>query len=77
MRGYLTHVIEQADAAHARGLTFQEAIEVVDLGEYATWLDAERIVVNFHRRYRELDPAATPELDQMRLMAMMAQKGLS
>ncbi|MGP3916947.1 fumarylacetoacetate hydrolase family protein [Nonomuraea sp. 10N515B] len=77
VRGYLTHAIEQADAAHARGLTFQEAIEAVDLGEYATWLDAERIVVNLHRRYRELDPAATPELDQMTLMAMMAHKGLS
>ncbi|GII04088.1 fumarylacetoacetate hydrolase family protein [Planobispora takensis] len=74
VRGYLTHVVEQADAAHARGLSFAEAIETVDLGEYAAWLDAERIVVNLHRRYRELDPAATPALDQMTLMAMMAAK---
>ncbi|NRQ32470.1 MBL fold metallo-hydrolase [Nonomuraea sp. NN258] len=77
VRGYLTHVVEQADAAHARGLSFAEAIEAVDLDEYATWLDAERIVVNVHRRYRELDPAATPELDQLTLLAMMAAKALS
>ncbi|MFI0422304.1 fumarylacetoacetate hydrolase family protein [Spongiactinospora sp. 9N601] len=80
VRGYLTHVTEQADAAHARGLSFPEAIEAVNLGEYATWLDAERIVVNLHRRYRELDPATTPEPDRMTLMAMMAaaaEKGLS
>ncbi|GII97609.1 fumarylacetoacetate hydrolase family protein [Sinosporangium siamense] len=77
VRGYLTHVIGQADAAHARGLSFAEAIEAVDLDEYATWLDAERIVVNLHRRYREIDPDATPRLDQMTLMALMAGRTLS
>ncbi|WP_156960417.1 hypothetical protein [Amycolatopsis taiwanensis] len=49
----------------------------MDLDEYATWLDAERIVVNLHRRYRELDPTATPDLDQMTLVAMMAQRELA
>ncbi|MEV1005555.1 MBL fold metallo-hydrolase [Nonomuraea sp. NPDC050202] len=77
VRGYLAHVAEQADTAHAQGLSFAEAIEKVDLDEYATWLDAERIVVNLHRRYRELDPAATPDLDQLTLLAMMAERGLS
>lgn len=33
--------------------------------------------VNVHRRYRELDLATTPELDQLTLMAMMAERGLS
>ncbi|MFI7439640.1 fumarylacetoacetate hydrolase family protein [Nonomuraea indica] len=77
VRGYLAHVVEQADAAHARGLSFAEAVESVDLDEYATWLDSERIVVNLHRRYRELDPAAAPDLDQMTLLAMMAGRALS
>ncbi|MFC3979804.1 fumarylacetoacetate hydrolase family protein [Streptosporangium jomthongense] len=81
VRGYLTHVVEQADAAHARGVPFAEAARTVDLGEYATWLDAERIVVNLHRRYRELDPETTPELSRLTLMAMMADwdaiRGLS
>ncbi|MET7459722.1 fumarylacetoacetate hydrolase family protein [Nonomuraea sp. NPDC005501] len=77
VRGYLAHVVEQADAAHARGLSFAEAVQAVDLGEYAGWLDSERIVVNLHRRYRELDPAGTPELGQLTLMAMMAERALS
>jgi glyoxylase-like metal-dependent hydrolase (beta-lactamase superfamily II) len=77
VRGYLTHVVEQADAAHARGLSFAEAVRTVRLGEYASCRDSERIVVNLHRRYRELDPTTTPELDQMTLMAMMAERALS
>jgi hypothetical protein len=77
VRGYLTHVVEQADAAHARGLSFAEAVRAVDLGEYAAWLDSERIVVNLHRRYRELDPTGTPEQGQLALMAMMAERALS
>ncbi|MEV2272007.1 fumarylacetoacetate hydrolase family protein [Nonomuraea africana] len=77
VRGYLTHVVAQADAAHARGLSYSEALAAVDLDEYVTWLDAERIVVNLYRRYRELDPTTTPQLDQMTLMAMMAERGLS
>nr|WP_055506191.1 fumarylacetoacetate hydrolase family protein [Nonomuraea pusilla] len=77
VRGYLAHVVEQADAAYARGLSYAEAAQAVDLAEYATWLDSERILVNLHRRYRELDPESTPHLDQLTLMAMMAEKGLS
>ncbi len=71
VRGYLTHVVDQADAAHAKGMTFQEAAATVDLAEYATWLDAERIVVNVHQRYRELDPDM-PSLAQTELLALMA-----
>lgn len=72
MRGYLTHVVEQADAAHARGLTHQEAAAGIDLAEYATWLDAERVVVNVYQRYRELDPEL-PRLSQMELLTLMAE----
>ncbi|GAA3430290.1 MBL fold metallo-hydrolase [Streptosporangium sandarakinum] len=31
VRGYLAHVVEQADAAYARGLSFTEAVRAVDL----------------------------------------------
>ena len=31
-----------------------------DLGEYATWLDAERLVGNLHRAYVDLNPAPGP-----------------
>lgn len=72
VRGYLVHVSEQAEAAYRKGLSFVEAADAIDLGEYATWLDAERIVVNVYQRYRELD-SATPQLEPMALLAMQAE----
>ncbi|GBE64736.1 bifunctional 2-hydroxyhepta-2,4-diene-1,7-dioate isomerase/cyclase/dehydrase [Mycobacterium sp. MFM001] len=72
VRGYLVHVNEQAESAYRKGLSFGEAADAIDLGEYATWLDAERIVVNVYQRYRELDPA-TAQLEPMALLAMQAE----
>ncbi|MFZ0835614.1 MAG: fumarylacetoacetate hydrolase family protein [Mycobacterium sp.] len=72
VRGYLVHVAEQAEAAHRQGLSFAEAADTIDLGEYADWLDAERIVVNVYQRYRELDPNM-PELPVMALLTMQAE----
>ena len=71
VRGYLVHVAEQAEAAYRKGLSWAEAADTIDLGEYATWLDAERIVVNVYQRYRELDPD-TPQLEVMALLVMQA-----
>ncbi|MGA8547001.1 MAG: fumarylacetoacetate hydrolase family protein [Mycobacterium sp.] len=72
VRGYLVHVAEQAEAAYRKGLSFVEAADRIDLGEYARWLDAERVVVNVYQRYRELDPG-TPQLPAMGLLAMQAE----
>jgi 2-keto-4-pentenoate hydratase/2-oxohepta-3-ene-1,7-dioic acid hydratase in catechol pathway/glyoxylase-like metal-dependent hydrolase (beta-lactamase superfamily II) len=72
VRGYLVHVAEQADDAYRRGLSFLEAADTMDLGPYAAWLDAERVVVNVYQRYRELDPD-TPELPVMALLTMQAE----
>jgi 2-keto-4-pentenoate hydratase/2-oxohepta-3-ene-1,7-dioic acid hydratase in catechol pathway/glyoxylase-like metal-dependent hydrolase (beta-lactamase superfamily II) len=71
VRGYLVHVAEQAEVAYRKGLSFVEAADSIDLGEYASWLDAERVVINVYQRYRELDPA-TPQLPAMGLLAMQA-----
>jgi glyoxylase-like metal-dependent hydrolase (beta-lactamase superfamily II) len=71
VRGYLVHVADQAEAAYRKGLSFVEAADRMDLGEYASWLDAERIVINVYQRYRELDQG-TPELPVMGLFAMQA-----
>src|SRR3984885_11555993 len=70
--GYLVHVAEQAEAAYRKGLSLVEAADDIDLGEYANWLDAERVVVNVYQRYRELDPG-TPQLPAMGLLAMQAE----
>ena len=72
VRGYLAHVAEQAEAAYRRGLSWAEAADTIDLGEYATWLDAERVVVNVYQRYRELAPD-TPQLEIMGLLVMQAE----
>jgi 2-keto-4-pentenoate hydratase/2-oxohepta-3-ene-1,7-dioic acid hydratase in catechol pathway/glyoxylase-like metal-dependent hydrolase (beta-lactamase superfamily II) len=72
VRGYLAHVAEQAEAAYRKGLSWAEAADTIDLGEYATWLDAERVVVNVYQRYRELDPD-TPPLAVMALLVMQAE----
>lgn len=72
VRGYLAHVAERADAAYRKGLSWSEAADTIDLGEYATWLDAERVVVNVYQRYRELDPD-TPPLPVMALLVMQAE----
>jgi 2-keto-4-pentenoate hydratase/2-oxohepta-3-ene-1,7-dioic acid hydratase in catechol pathway/glyoxylase-like metal-dependent hydrolase (beta-lactamase superfamily II) len=71
VRGYFEHVLAQVDAAHQAGLTFAEAADGIDLGEYAQWLDSERVVVNVYQRYRELEPE-TPELPAIALLAMQA-----
>ncbi|SPM41031.1 2-hydroxyhepta-2,4-diene-1,7-dioate isomerase [Mycobacterium numidiamassiliense] len=72
VRGYLAHVDEQAEAAYRKGLSWSEAADTIDLGEYASWLDAERVVVNVYQRYRELDPD-TPELEVLALLVMQAE----
>ncbi len=72
VRDYLSHVVEQSDAAHAAGQSVFEAADRIDLGEYATWLDAERVVVNVYQRYRELDPQ-TPQQSVVDLLVMQAE----
>jgi 2-keto-4-pentenoate hydratase/2-oxohepta-3-ene-1,7-dioic acid hydratase in catechol pathway/glyoxylase-like metal-dependent hydrolase (beta-lactamase superfamily II) len=72
VRGYLVHVNEQAEAAYRNGLSFTEAADAIELGEYATWLDAERVVVNVYQRYRELDPGI-PRLEPLALLVMQAE----
>jgi 2-keto-4-pentenoate hydratase/2-oxohepta-3-ene-1,7-dioic acid hydratase in catechol pathway/glyoxylase-like metal-dependent hydrolase (beta-lactamase superfamily II) len=71
VRGYLAHIDEQTKVAHEEGLSWSEATDTIDLGEYASWLDAERVVANVYQRYRELDPE-TPQLEVLALLVMQA-----
>jgi cyclase len=52
---YLEFVLATAKAGRAAGLSPLQTAREVDLGEYAGWLDRERIVGNLHRAYRDLD----------------------
>jgi 2-keto-4-pentenoate hydratase/2-oxohepta-3-ene-1,7-dioic acid hydratase in catechol pathway/glyoxylase-like metal-dependent hydrolase (beta-lactamase superfamily II) len=71
LRGYLVHVSEQTDAAYQKGLSFQEAVDDIDLAEYADWLDPERVVTNVYTHYRELG-AEVPELGIVALFGLQA-----
>lgn len=62
-RRYYGFVLATAEEGMALGLSPLEAARHVDLGEFAEWADAERIVLNLHRQYadhdgRELDVTA-------------------
>ncbi len=54
---YLRFVIDVAARGRGKGLTPLQAARDVDLGRFASWADAERIVGNLHRAYAELDGA--------------------
>ncbi|GAB3667433.1 MBL fold metallo-hydrolase [Nocardioides korecus] len=65
VRGYLRLVQDLAVQGRAAGCTPLETARGADLGEYAGWLDAERVVGNLHRAYAELagcEPGARIDL---------------
>lgn len=54
MAAYLAMVRDVAEEAVEDGIEPLEAARQLDLGPYADWHDAERIVGNLHRAYAEL-----------------------
>jgi cyclase len=52
-RRYYRFVLDVADKGISQGLTPLEAAKEASLGEFADWLDAERIVLNLHREYAD------------------------
>jgi cyclase len=57
---YLEFVLRTAKQGVDAGLSPLEAARSCDLGEYAGWLDSERIVGNLHRAYLDIDPTRSP-----------------
>jgi cyclase len=52
-RRYFRFVLEAAERGITRGLEPLEAARETDLGEFADWPDAERLVFNLHRIYAD------------------------
>ncbi|RRO18131.1 MBL fold metallo-hydrolase [Saccharopolyspora rhizosphaerae] len=52
---YYRFVLDTARKGRADGLSPLEAAQRCDLGEFANWPDAERLVLNLHRAYAEAD----------------------
>jgi glyoxylase-like metal-dependent hydrolase (beta-lactamase superfamily II) len=71
MREYLAFVDEQARARHDAGMSAEEAAHDIALGEFAGWIDAERLAVNVDTAYRELDGG--PPTDVVTLFTMMSR----
>jgi cyclase len=50
---YYHFVLETAERGRQEGLSMLETAQQVDLGEFAGWGDAERLVLNLHRAHAE------------------------
>ena len=72
---YLRFVLKVARQGLDAGLPPLAAAREADLGEYAGWLDPERIVGNLHRAYRDLEPQR-PDVDVLAALTdMVAYNG--
>jgi cyclase len=74
---YLAFVLDLARRSLAAGLSPLEAARAADLGEFAGWADAERIVGNLHRAQAELrgTPPGGPVDQGAALADMVAYNG--
>jgi len=70
LRDYLAHVRDETTKRYRAGLPAFEAAADIALTDYASWGDAERIVVNVTTIYRELSGDTTPP-DLAALFAQM------
>jgi glyoxylase-like metal-dependent hydrolase (beta-lactamase superfamily II) len=57
VRAYLEWIRHEATSRFEAGMPAVEAARDIALGEFAAWVDSERIVVNVDTVYRELDPS--------------------
>ncbi|MEU1163018.1 MBL fold metallo-hydrolase [Streptomyces sp. NPDC005921] len=72
IREYLVHVHEQATVRFAAGMPVMDAARDIRLGRFADLDESERLAVNVHTVYRELDPELPP-LDGPGLFGCMAE----
>jgi cyclase len=72
VRDYLTYVREQARRRYEAGMTVYDAAMDIALGDYESWGDAERIVVNVATLFKEFSGDTTPH-DMTALFTMMAK----
>jgi glyoxylase-like metal-dependent hydrolase (beta-lactamase superfamily II) len=72
VRDYLAFVRDEARVRFDAGLSAADAARDIALGEYASWLDAERIVVNVHTLYREFGSDDGPP-NLVELFGLMAE----
>lgn len=72
VKDYLEFVDREARERHAAGMSAEDAAADISLGQFADWIDRERIAVNVDTVYRELDPSHQAS-DVAALFTMMAK----
>lgn len=72
VRDYLTYVRDASRQRYEAGMSAADAARDIALGDYSSWLDAERIVINVHTLYREFG-SSTPPPNTVELFALMAE----
>lgn len=74
VRDYLVYIKTEARRRFDAGLAVGEAARDIQLGDYSSWGDAERIAINVHTLYREFsgDPGPGELGPQLELLAELA-----
>ena len=73
LKEYFTLLTSEARTRYEAGMSPLEAARDIDLGPYAGWSEAERVVANVHALYRDFgDPSSADALTLMGDMAALA-----
>jgi cyclase len=72
VRDYLVYVRDEARARYDAGVSADDAISDIALGDFASWGDAERIAVNVHTLYREFS-GSTERPNPVELFGLMGR----
>ncbi len=72
VRDYLGYINHEVRKRYDDGMSIEEAAFDIALGDYANWLDSERIAVNVDTLYREYSGSTEPP-DVMQLFGLMAR----
>ncbi len=75
VKGYWEYVTDEARKRYDASMSADEAIADIDLGEYSSWGESERIVVNVNTLFKEFSGDTTPA-NIMELFGTMAKLGL-
>lgn len=71
VRDYLAHIDAEARRRFDAGMSAEQAAKDIPLGQYGSWLDAERIAVNVDTLYKQYRGDDSPP-DIMRLFTLMS-----
>jgi glyoxylase-like metal-dependent hydrolase (beta-lactamase superfamily II) len=75
LKGYFEHLTSEARPRHAAGMSALDAARDIDLGPYAGWGEAERVVANVRALYRDFgDDSPGDVLTVMGEMAELAAR---